>query len=107
MIYSTVVSRAGPERGILDAGSKTLTSDTGGLDGHGLILEHPRPRSRALPRSTASSIFPQRHATEHRRCRADRANHVCVVVNMMDEVVMVRGDEIIGTLPVAARGKLR
>jgi hypothetical protein len=26
---------------------------------------------------------------------------------MMDEVVMVRGDEIIGTLPVAARGKLR
>ena len=34
-------------------------------------------------------------------------NHVCVVVNMMDEVVMVRGDEIIGVLPVAARGKLR
>ena len=29
-IYSTVVSRAGPDRGILDAGSKTLTSDTGG-----------------------------------------------------------------------------
>jgi hypothetical protein len=26
---------------------------------------------------------------------------------MMDEVVMVRGDEIVGTLPVAARGKLR
>src|ERR1700744_881127 len=39
-IYSTVVSRAGADRGILDAGSKTLTSDTGsGLDGHGLILE--------------------------------------------------------------------
>jgi D-serine deaminase-like pyridoxal phosphate-dependent protein len=34
-------------------------------------------------------------------------NHVCVVVNMMDEVVMLRGEEIIGTLPVAARGKLR
>ncbi len=31
-------------------------------------------------------------------------NHVCVVVNMLDEVVMVRGDEIIGTLPIAARG---
>jgi hypothetical protein len=25
----------------------------------------------------------------------------------MDEVVMVRGEEIISTLPVAARGKLR
>ena len=34
-------------------------------------------------------------------------NHVCVVVNMSDEVVMVRGDEIVGILPVAARGKLR
>src|SRR6202008_353422 len=29
-IYSTVVSRAAPERGILDAGSKTLTTDPGG-----------------------------------------------------------------------------
>src|SRR4051795_2059239 len=44
-IYSTVVSRAGPDRGILDAGSKTLTSDTGGgLDGHGLILDHPEAK---------------------------------------------------------------
>ena len=34
-------------------------------------------------------------------------NHVCVVVNMMDEVVMVRGETIVGLLPVAARGKLR
>ena len=34
-------------------------------------------------------------------------NHVCVVVNMMDEVVMVRGEEILGTLKVEARGKLR
>src|SRR5947199_10390296 len=44
-IYATVVSRAGADRGILDAGSKTLTSDTGGgLDGHGLILEHPEAK---------------------------------------------------------------
>ena len=43
-VYATVVSRAGPERGILDSGSKTLTSDTGGLDGHGYILEYPAAR---------------------------------------------------------------
>src|SRR5262245_29387471 len=37
-VYATVVSRAAPERGILDAGSKTLTADTGALnDGFGLI----------------------------------------------------------------------
>src|SRR5258707_8273169 len=42
-IYATVVSRAGPDRGILDAGSKNLTSDTGGrVDSHGPVLAHPR-----------------------------------------------------------------
>jgi D-serine deaminase-like pyridoxal phosphate-dependent protein len=43
-VYSTVVSRAEEDRGILDAGSKTLTSDTGGLDDYGHILEHPKAR---------------------------------------------------------------
>ncbi len=108
MVYSTVVSRAGPERGILDAGSKTLTTDTGGLDGHGLILEHPEARI---------ARFAEEHGfLDLSRCNARPAvgdvvrivpNHVCVVVNMVDELVMVRGQEIIGTLPVAARGKLR
>ena len=107
-VYATVVSRAAPERGILDAGSKILTADLGGLEGHGLILDHSEAKIARL-------------AEEHgfldlSRCKARPAvgdvvrivpNHVCVVVNMVDEVLMVRGDEIVGTLPVAARGKLR
>src|SRR6266851_638149 len=108
-IYSTVVSRAGPDRGILDAGSKTLTSDTGGgLDGHGLILEHPEAK---IARFAEEHGFLDLARSNTRPSVGDVVrivpNHVCVVVNMMDEVVMVRGDEIIGTLPVAARGKLR
>jgi D-serine deaminase-like pyridoxal phosphate-dependent protein len=108
-IYSTVVSRAAPDRGILDAGSKTLTSDTGGgLDGHGLILEHPEAR---IARFAEEHGFLDLTRSNTRPNVGDVVrivpNHVCVVVNMMDEVVMVRGDEIIGTLPVAARGKLR
>jgi len=107
-IYSTVVSRAGPERGILDAGSKTLTTDTGGLDGHGLILEHPEAK---IARFAEEHGFLDLSRSNTRPGVGDVVrivpNHVCVVVNMMDEVVMVRGDEIIGTLPVAARGKLR
>ena len=108
-IYSTVVSRAGPDRGILDAGSKTLTSDTGGgLDGHGLILEHPEAK---IARFAEEHGFLDLARSNTRPNVGDVVrivpNHVCVVVNMMDEVVMVRGDEIIGTLPVAARGKLR
>lgn len=107
-IYSTVVSRAAPERGILDAGSKTLTSDTGGLDGHGLILEHPEAK---IARFAEEHGFLDLSRSNTRPNVGDVVrivpNHVCVVVNMMDEVVMVRGEEIIGTLPVAARGKLR
>ncbi|MFO7298540.1 MAG: D-TA family PLP-dependent enzyme, partial [Pseudomonadota bacterium] len=33
-------------------------------------------------------------------------NHVCVVVNMVDEMIAIRGGEIVGVIPVAARGKL-
>ena len=107
-IYSTVVSRAAADRGILDAGSKTLTSDTGGLDGHGLILEHPEAR---IARFAEEHGFLDLARSNTRPNIGDVVrivpNHVCVVVNMMDEVVMVRGEEIVGTLPVAARGKLR
>jgi D-serine deaminase-like pyridoxal phosphate-dependent protein len=108
-IYSTVVSRAGPDRGILDAGSKTLTSDTGGgLDGHGLILEHPEAK---IARFAEEHGFLDLTRSNTRPAVGDVVrivpNHVCVVVNMVDEVVMVRGDEIVGTLPVAARGKLK
>ncbi|VIO75212.1 D-TA family PLP-dependent enzyme [Bradyrhizobium ivorense] len=107
-IYSTVVSRAGPERGILDAGSKTLTTDTGGLEGHGLILEHPEAK---IARFAEEHGFLDLSRSNTRPGVGDVVrivpNHVCVVVNMMDEVVMVRGEEIIGTLPIAARGKLR
>jgi D-serine deaminase-like pyridoxal phosphate-dependent protein len=107
-VYSTVVSRASPDRGILDAGSKTLTADTGGLDGYGLILEHPEAK---IARFAEEHGFLDLTKSNTRPAVGDVVrivpNHVCVVVNMSDEVVMVRGDEIIGTLPVAARGKLR
>jgi D-serine deaminase-like pyridoxal phosphate-dependent protein len=108
-VYATVVSRAAPDRGILDAGSKTLTSDTGGgLEGHGLILEHPEAR---IARFAEEHGFLDLSRSNTRPAIGDVVrivpNHVCVVVNMVDEVVMVRGDEIIGVLPVAARGRLR
>jgi D-serine deaminase-like pyridoxal phosphate-dependent protein len=107
-VYATVVSRAGPDRGIIDAGSKTLTSDTGGLDGHGLILEHPEAK---IARFAEEHGFLDLSRSNTRPRVGDVVriipNHVCVVVNMVDEIVLVRGDEIIGTLPVAARGRLK
>ena len=106
-VVGTIVSRAAPDRGIVDTGSKTLTSDTGGLDGHGLILEHPEAKI---------AKFAEEHGfLDLTKCN-DRPkvgdvvrivpNHVCVVVNMVDRLVATRGDEIVGELPVAARGKI-
>lgn len=107
-VYATVVSRAAPERGILDSGSKTLTADTGALnDGFGLILEYPQAKIHA---------FAEEHgfldlARSNARPKVGEVvrivpNHVCVVVNMVDRLIAVRGDSIVDVLPVAARGRL-
>ena len=102
-----MVSRAAPERGILDSGSKTLTSDTGGLDGHGLILEHPQAR---IARFAEEHGFLDLYQCNDRPKVGDVVrivpNHVCVVVNMVDRLVSVRGHEIVGEIAVAARGRL-
>jgi D-serine deaminase-like pyridoxal phosphate-dependent protein len=106
-VYATVVSRAEADRGILDSGSKTLTSDTGGLEGHGLILEHPQAK---IARFAEEHGFLDLSACNDRPKIGDVVrivpNHVCVVVNMVDRLVAVRGGEIVGESPVAARGRL-
>ncbi len=107
-VYTTVVSRAAPERGILDAGSKTLTSDTGGgLDGHGFIVEHPDARIAG---------FSEEHGMLDLSKCVDKPeigevvrvipNHVCVVVNMVDRIVGVRDGRIEQIFKVDARGQL-
>jgi D-serine deaminase-like pyridoxal phosphate-dependent protein len=107
-VLTTVVSRAAPERGILDAGSKTLTADPGGgLDGYGMLLEHPTARIKG---------FAEEHGfLDLSRCNEKPnigdivrviPNHVCVVVNMVDRMIAVRGGELIGEMPVAARGRI-
>jgi D-serine deaminase-like pyridoxal phosphate-dependent protein len=107
-VYTTVVSRAAPERGILDAGSKTLTADTGALeDGFGLILEYPQAKIHAFAEEHG---FLDLSRTNDRPKVGDVVrvvpNHVCVVVNMVDRMIAVRGDRVVQVLPVAARGKL-
>ena len=107
-VYATVVSRAAPERGILDSGSKTLTADTGALnDGFGLILEYPQAKIGAFAEEHGFLDLSRSNA----RPKVGEVvrvvpNHVCVVVNMVDRLIAVRGDKIADVLPVAARGRL-
>jgi D-serine deaminase-like pyridoxal phosphate-dependent protein len=107
-VYATVVSRAGPERGILDSGSKTLTADPGGgMDGFGHILEYPQARIGAFAEEHG---FLDLSRTNQRPNVGEVVriipNHVCVVVNMVDQLIAVRRNEIVDVIPVAARGRL-
>ncbi len=106
-VYTSVVSRGGPERGILDAGSKTLTSDTGGLDGFGHIVEYPTAR---IEKFSEEHGFLDLSGCVEKPAVGDIVrvipNHVCVSVNMFDQLVAIRGGKISHVIPVAARGRL-
>jgi D-serine deaminase-like pyridoxal phosphate-dependent protein len=106
-IYTSVVSRGGPERGIIDAGSKTLTSDTGGLDGFGYMIEHPSVR---IHKFAEEHGFLDLSGSNDKPEVGDIVrvipNHVCVSVNMVDQLVAVRDGKIVDVIPVEARGKL-
>jgi D-serine deaminase-like pyridoxal phosphate-dependent protein len=105
-ILATVVSRATDDRGILDAGSKALTSDKRDCDGYGAILDYPDSRIHALAEEhgfldlTGSAARPA--VGELVRIVP---NHVCVAVNMTDRAIAVRKDTIVGEIAIAARGK--
>ena len=102
-----MVSRAGKDRGILDAGSKTLTSDLGGLNGFGSILEYPDAIIDKL--AEEHGFLNLMHcAVQPEVGEIVRVipNHVCVVVNMFNELVLVRDAKIIDVIKVEARGLL-
>ncbi len=107
-ILATVVSRPTSTRGVLDTGSKALSSDTMGLDGFGMILEYPDAVIYQLSEEHGHVQFssPQRAPVIGERVTII-PNHVCVVSNLFNEVVGIRGDHIEVIWPVAARGKLR
>jgi len=120
-VLAMVVSKPAPDRIILDSGAKTLTTDAArGFDkpaGYGTILTDLAMPSPAAP---DTSLAIERLSEEHAVVRAltgstplepgDRVrivpNHSCVVSNLVDEVRLVDGTEIIDTLPVAARGRI-
>jgi D-serine deaminase-like pyridoxal phosphate-dependent protein len=105
-VLATVVSRPTPDRAIVDAGSKALTSDLLGLNGYGMILEHPEAVIQNL-NEEHGIIDVSNCATKPKV--GDRVhilpNHTCVVSNLFDRMVLVSGGKLAGALPVDARGK--
>ncbi|WP_134499796.1 D-TA family PLP-dependent enzyme [Microvirga pakistanensis] len=106
-VLATVVSRPTETRAILDTGSKSLTSDTLGLPGFGRIVEYPDASIVSL--SEEHGIVDLTHSSAKPKVGElvrIIPNHVCPVTNLFDHVTFVRGDDVVDTVPVAARGKV-
>ena len=103
-IFSTVVSRPTADRGILDAGSKTLSSDLHDLDGYGYIYEYPEARIYALSEEHGHVDFA---ACARKPEIGERVsvipNHCCMVTSLFDEIVGARENQVEVTWRVAAR----
>lgn len=105
-VITTVVSRPTPQRGILDGGSKTFSSDQpGNLQGYGLIREYPIAQMYAFSEEHGFVDFGASEARPHIGERVSVIpNHCCVVVNLSNELVGVRNGQVEKIWPIAARG---
>jgi D-serine deaminase-like pyridoxal phosphate-dependent protein len=108
-VVTTVVSTAVPGHVIVDAGSKTLSSDllsAGPKRGYGYVREAGATLTRLneehgfltaddLSQFSVGQVF------------SVIPNHVCTCINMHDEVLLARHGKIVGSWNIAARGKVR
>ncbi len=107
-VWATVVSRPTEDRAILDAGSKTLSSDLLGMQGYGLLPDYPQAQISGL--SEEHGHVDLSACTGKRPAFAERVriipNHTCVVTNLAEKVVFHRGGTVTQILPVSARGRV-
>jgi len=110
-LHATVISRPTADRAVIDAGSKSLSSD--GIDpafgkGYGLI--------RGYEDAVIERLNEEHGVIDVSRCNrkpqvGERVqilpNHVCVVSNLHDEIAVSRGGMLLDTRRVEARGKTR
>lgn len=104
-VMATVISVPSQDRAVIDCGTKVLTSDLLGLDGSGHVVGRPDIKVAGLSEEHGVLTAQNIDLSIGDRIRII-PNHACVVSNMLDEVVLVRGDVLIGPHPVAARGKV-
>lgn len=106
-VLATVVSVPAPGRAVLDAGSKTLSSDAlrPRANGYGLVLG---TRSRIAALSEEHGVVEVAEGDSFRVGQKVRIlpNHACVVSNLHDRVVAVSGEDVVEEWAVAARGRV-
>jgi D-serine deaminase-like pyridoxal phosphate-dependent protein len=103
VVAARVVSVPRPGEAVLDAGSKALSSDRPAwLTGHGLILEAPE---------ATISMLSEEHAVVHGLSDHWKVgdlvrvvpNHVCTVVNLTSELLVIADGAVADRWPVRGR----
>ena len=105
----TVVSRPTSNRAVIDAGSKTFSSDQLATNqGYGLVLEYPEA---ILERINEEHGMLDLSACNRKPQIGEQLriipNHACVVTNLHDEIVAHREGKVEAIWQVLARGKTR
>ncbi|WP_119387826.1 alanine racemase [Taklimakanibacter lacteus] len=107
-VLATVVSRPTDERALIDAGSKTLTSDLLGLKGYGVVTGLDKAQ---IYNMSEEHGFLDISGLAQKPKVGDLVqitpNHVCPVTNLFDRVVFVRGNDVLGAVKVDARGMVQ
>jgi len=108
-VLATVISAPESGRAVLDTGSKSLGADSAPESpGFGMLAEDNQA---VLARLNEEHGFLDLSQASVRLRVGDKVqvipNHCCVVSNLFDEMVAVRGGEVVERWPVAARGKLQ
>lgn len=109
-VVTTVVSRHeahgnAPARIIVDAGSKILATDRAPwATGHGRVLGHPDARITAVSEHHGTIIWHDDELPAIGTRLRVIPNHVCVAVNLVDEVLVVDTKQQLATWQVGARG---
>lgn len=105
-VLAAVVSTPTESRAIIDAGSKTLTSDLIGLEHHGIVSGHADLVVTALSEEHGiiNSVTGKATGLSVGQRLQIIPNHCCVVSNMVDTVVLHKSGKPIKVEEVAARG---
>jgi D-serine deaminase-like pyridoxal phosphate-dependent protein len=108
-VLTTVVSTAVPGHVIVDAGSKTLSSDllsAGPKRGYGYVREVDATLTKL---NEEHGFLSAENLSQFSvgQVLSVIPNHVCTCINMHDELFLAREGRIVGSWNVAARGKVR
>lgn len=106
-VVATVVSRNEAVRAVIDAGSKALALDGPVAQSYGHVVGHPDWRLIRLSEEHGVLDCPAGDAPEPGSRVAVIPNHICPVVNLHSQVLLVSGDTVLETLTVQARGMSR